>query len=465
MNQCIFECGDAGSAEHVVQAGLGGRRVDCGILCEACNSRFSGLDGELVEQLRPILSMVGARNSRTKAPHLTASEDPLTGAPLNVHGGAMLQTRLSVVDLPDGKKRIEGVGIRQADIDAYAHEVRASGAAIKREGLIVRGVAYVKSHPAVRLDIGGGNMLRAVARLALNVLAHLAPERARDRGLAAFKHFVRHGGDPSSFANIHYPTALSTLPEDSFRFQHRIVLLFDAQAGRAEAHVSLAGVVDVAVCFGSLDIDQSETWVHDVDVLAPPAPADVRTRRFPGILMRNGEPTNLAGVFADIRMQRLLAKRADAEWAIDEPHLAAALEEVGKIGPEGRSDRLAEALVPHEQRILNMIVAVVAKLRASAHAVPSAARRSEFLAALERYVAEDAAASCRLTDLGVAELQLVRLIIAKHLEQAMRIRSLSTSDVREVLEGQLGEVLVRNHIVSTLTAPRWLPGSHVTWIS
>jgi hypothetical protein len=100
----------------------------------------------------------------------------------------------------------------------------------------------------------------------------------------------------------------------------------DAASGLVYAHVSLLGVVELAVRLGTTEVLRSETLVHDVDVTADAPPDDVRTQRIADVaLLRPGAPTPDPTVYLRQRLEVLAQKRADMLWKQEAPTLVQAL--------------------------------------------------------------------------------------------------------------------------------------------
>jgi hypothetical protein len=244
---CSYCPAPTDSAEHTILAALGGLRKDRGILCGECNLNFGNtIDSALAEDMRGLNAIVGVQNGRTREPIATTVEYPATGRTFVLSEGGRLTHPDAVViseGTRDGIRNLYAVTSSQKQADDFVHRIRREGkpVTVTRE----RVPLLFATTPVVLWNFGRTDTFRAVARLVLNLLASNYPEIARQPWLLPLKNFIKSGGDSAPWVSYDYETpAEPALPEDSFQFQHRFVLGFDAKTRAVHARVSLLGVLE-----------------------------------------------------------------------------------------------------------------------------------------------------------------------------------------------------------------------------
>jgi len=353
----------AGSKEHSFPAGLGGRRMNKGILCEACNNGFSELDGLLVRQLDLINGLIGVRPDHADSPkpaRVTSALGPLTmdqrGQP------AFTAARvLAGEHLADGSIRMS-VGVEnQKQLQDWIEQMRGQGIGIK---LVDRRPAqiFLPTPLEGRWAFGGNDGFREIGRIAINFLATRWPGVARDEGLRPFKEFVRGvrtiGADEPR-AVWYAPTDAFPLPESPFAFGHQVLVVLDPVSGEAYARVRLFSAFDVFVGFGRLSKLPSEAVLFDIDPLAERPPDDLRVTGLPP--GRVPAVTHPPTAYEDmnerltLQVQSLFARVEDRQWKVRTEGLLDAVNATRELPVRERRDRLAELLQPHLGSILHLI--------------------------------------------------------------------------------------------------------------
>jgi hypothetical protein len=453
FDDCIFCGGDNGSAEHTVLAALGGLRTDRGILCVECNNGFSSLDASLADDMRSLNAAVGVQNGRTKNPVAVSVEDVGTGRTYVLSEGRQLRHPDPVVlddRTVDGVRNLYAVASTQHQADEFLRQLRAEGKPVK-VNLRERVPLLFASPPTMVWNFGGPHTLRAVARIALSVLAHHFPSRAREPWLAAFKQFIRQGGPTERWVRYEYTDEHDPrLPDGSFPFQHRFLLGFDATSQLAYARVSLLGVAELMVLFGNAPTANSETLVHDVNVIATHGPDDVRVHRIPDLALDPPvAPTANPLPFVQKRLPVLMAKRADWLWQQDSPRLVAALNETRNAAQYERHERIVDALRGQEQRLLNLAAFIVSdfKRHLTEQFGDEAAAVVNVLAPL---VQADGKSRTGVSDLTAVHADMLRYVMADHLLPLLEDHAIDGDELRSLIEGWLGAAAVGTYMMQHL---------------
>lgn len=132
---CIYCGADTGSREHTFPAALGGRRMNKGILCEPCNSKFSPLDNLLSRQLSFINGVIGVRPDRAAEPR-PARVESVEGPLMLDHEGKpsfAAPRMLTEEPLPDGRRRVSMEFANERQAQEWIAQQRAAGLEVKQE--------------------------------------------------------------------------------------------------------------------------------------------------------------------------------------------------------------------------------------------------------------------------------------------------------------------------------------------
>jgi hypothetical protein len=432
-----------------VLASLGGLRTDRGILCEPCNNGFSTIDAALADSMGPLGAMIGVHHGRTKAAIATPLEDPETGRTYVLTGGREIGHPEPVIledQTVDGVRNLYAVASTQQQAEEFVRQLKAEGK--RPEVRFERVPLLFATTPTAPWMFGGPQTYRAIAKAALNVLAHLRPARAREPWLFPLKRFVLDGGDSGPWVAYDFGVEPdSRLPRPSFRFQHRILVGFDAQAGLAYARVSLLGVVELSVVLGSCHVQQSETLVYDVDVVASRAPGDVRTHEIPGVALHPPrEPVENPARFIPDRLVAFLNERNAWTWEQDAPGLVVALNDTRGCPEWVRHERIVEALEGQQQRLLNLASWVTRQARS--HFVADFGPQGAAVGDAFGVVAKaDGGGRTGVTDLTHAVSEQLRYVMADHLIEILNERPIEADELRCLLEGKDGAVVVAEYLV------------------
>lgn len=437
---CIYCSADTGSREHTFPAGLGGRRVNKGILCAECNGKFSPLDGLLVEQLRQINGLIGVRGDHADEPHLArgaSGDDSLridaTGKP-----SYAAPRELSNEARADGTRQISMEFANDNEARAWIEEQRKLGNGVqtieRREG-----ARYASAPVEMSWSFGGNDAFREIGRVALNFLAHQWPEVARNPDLAPFKAYVegKRVLDDGERRHVWYAGRdAAALPPSEFAFGHRVLLWF-VRGGDAFARVSFFGVFDLCVWFGTLRNVPAECVLFDIDPLAEHPPKDLRVGRQAEpkpLTPPTSDALDLAPVF-QAAMNDLLRRVSDRQWTLGTDGLLDEINGAGRLEPGARLLHVAAVLMPHAARALRMGRVFSDKLSSQEPADETAAR----IAAI---VASDAESEDGLTADGRAFLPQAVDALATRLVADVASGPITDERLRLLLEGGPGVAVV-----------------------
>ncbi len=437
---CIF-CGNPnGSREHTTLAALGGLHEDRGILCETCNNGFSQLDDALARDLRPLNGMIGAHHGRTGDALAAKVRDPTSGRVLQIHGRRVAHPDVAILKDVDGT--LHALCSTQAQVDQLVARLRAEGKKVK--------VTSRERVPAffaepLRLDwhFGGPETLRAVARLALNVLAHHFPALVREPWLDDFKAFLKNGGDIQRWVWYEFADVDPREPVEAFAFSNRFVLGFDTD--RVYARVRLLGVIEIAVFFGTRRVNHESSLIHDVDVLAAHRPTDIHVQRLEGVaLYPPTKPTEDPAPYVTDRLATLIAKQAERQWDEEAPDLVNRLNATRETQPAKRHDLIVEALQSQKQRILNLAVRVGRDMREHLGKIgPGGESIGDAMLLL---VQPDGASRTGVTELAEVNIGMMIFALADHLYALLPQKEITLRELRLLLEGGRGAAIIGRYL-------------------
>lgn len=160
----------------------------------------------------------------------------------------------------------------QKQRDDYIHTVRAEKKDFDVTSNERRPMQFVRP-VVITPHFGGDAAFRAIRHLALNFLTLYFPEVAREKGVEDFKRFILEGA-PQGRIGFDYGWQQSR-PGNAFRFGHRGAVGV-RDDGEAVAAVSLYGIYDVSMTFGSVASGRGRMRVVDVDPIAKRSPDDRR---------------------------------------------------------------------------------------------------------------------------------------------------------------------------------------------
>jgi hypothetical protein len=449
FDDCIYCGAPNGSGEHLVQAALAGLRTDNRILCGSCNSKFSPIDEKLADDLRPLNALIGAQHGRTKDHFETPVEDPVTGLNFVLSKGKrLLQEEAFVLqdETSDGVRKLYATASTQHQADEFVGMLKAQG---KKLDVTRETVPQLFAHtPVAMWGFGGPDTFRAIAKSVVNLLAHQYPIRAREVWLEPLKRFIREGGDSDRW--VHYAFSDerdSREPPDSFVFQHRFLIGFDALSGVVYAKVSFLGVVELSVQLGVAQHERSETLVYDMDVLAQRMPGDIKIQKIEGeAICGPGAPTKDPRAVVSRRLVLFNRKRDDLLWREEAPGLVQSLNAVRDAPPAEQHDLIVDALAKQLQRLLNQAARFVSTIGRHL-AETNGAQGLALGEAFRLFVQGDSTNKTGVTELAYMNTEMLRFVMADHLGKILSERPIDEAELRSLLEGQPGLVIVGEYLV------------------
>ncbi|MEO7037370.1 MAG: hypothetical protein ABI548_25670 [Polyangiaceae bacterium] len=393
--------------------------------------------------------MVGVQNGRTRDAVETTIKDSI-GRTFVLSSASQLKHPEPLVlhDSTDGTTRsLYAVASTQQQADEFVRDLRAEGkpVSVKREMVPL----LFADIPMAEWGFGGTDTFRGVAKSVVNLLAQRYPERAREPWLAAVKQFIRYGGPFEGLVDYEYSAGATELT-DSFDFQHRFILTFDAASGRVYAKVSLLGVVDLRIHLGSAAIVQSETMVYEMDVLARRPPDDIRIQTFAGVTLCPPEaPTTDPRPFIFDRLRLLDRKRADLIWRREGAQLVQSHNDARNSAQADQHDLVVQALGDQRQRLLNLAGSFARKLQR--HLTQTIGAEGQAIGgAFRLFTQGDRSSKTGVTDLTYAVAEMLRFVMADHILRMLTTRPIESVELQGLLEGSAGELIVGEYMLAEM---------------
>ena len=448
-SDCIYCASAVGSAEHTILAALGGLRTDRGILCTPCNNRFGAvIDKALAEDMKPINAVLGVMNGRTRAPIAATVEDAATGRNYVITAGRRIEHPEVVVvseSMQAGIRQLNAVASTQKQVDDLLHRLRQDAGPVTVMGRETVPLLFA-SPPTAMWSFGGTDTFRAIARLAVNILATFRPALARGSWLVPLKNYMCKGGDDGPWVSYAYSDA-SEIP-GRFDFAHRFVLVLDAESGEVRAHVSLLGIIELSVRLGAVSMEKTETIVYEMDVLAQSPPDDIAVTISDGFNFTfPSGPTPDPSMFVPKRLARVLAKRKDRIWSQDAPSLLAAINAAREVDPADRHESIVDALAGQQQRLLNLVSFFATSVRRHLVQTYGEDAGSPMGDAFGVLAAPDGSSRTGVTELTYVHADMLRYVMADHLLAVLNERAIEMDELRLLLEGVRGAEIVGRFMV------------------
>lgn len=247
------------------------------VLCGACNGRFgSTIDLKLAEQLQLFSNMLAIKTGRGQDAPIIKGGMLSTGQRCNLMPGARPQpldvtvkveeadgVKRTTIRVPANKKHV----IRQILEGLVAKEGKTlndlSNSRARLESV------YLEEPIMYELDIGGTDSMRAVAKMALNLLAvEIGPHRVRTQDFVRIRAFITHGDVANEeLVNFDYRNEFPELPclSISAGWSHRIVISANQETGTVAAFASLYGAIQLSAILSSDWNSPSLTYAYVVD--------------------------------------------------------------------------------------------------------------------------------------------------------------------------------------------------------
>lgn len=446
---CIFHfhCASerAGSREHTMFASLGGLRVCPDILCDRCQRETGPINAPLANDLSGIAAAIGVNNTH-RGPIEAVVVDATTGAEYRLSGGMKIAypTAREVRNELDGATRKRAMFCStQKQRDDYIHKVRAEKKDFDVTSNERRPMQFVRP-VVITPHFGGDAAFRAIGHLALNFLTLYFPEVARDKGLESFKRFVLEGAPRGRIA-LDYGWQDSRIA-NAFRFGHRIAVGV-RNDGDAVAGVSLYGIYDVTMTFGSVAASRGRMRVVDVDPIAKRSPDDwCEHDEEPCTILPSEMAVEAAFAGAQQRLVLFQRQLQDHFWERDAGSITESVNAVRSVEESARPQTLTEALGRCRQRILNATVNVASGLRQ--HAKDTGGPAAPLLEAFLSMAIEEE--NHDLSPRSEALLAMIRDDIADHMLIELADGPIAAARVREHVEGRLARAAAMRAFVDVI---------------
>ncbi len=269
---CLFHftCGNpAGSNEHVFPAGLGGRRTDRRLICDACQGWTAELDNVLPTALRLLNQNLGVVGDHSNRPARVPVNDPVTGRTflmdehLNLHG---VGDGLVSEKLENGMVVQNYLFTGKAQQAATLKKLRSQGKKLEVFNETSAPIVLPRALNA-NSDFGGDDTFRAVARIALNFLGTHDPQHVRGLAFEPLKRWITGQPTKSEFAHFGMDLPAELEQPNRFEFGHRVLIGLEPGVG-VLARVSFFETYQVAVRMSGVFAGEPQLLCWDIDPLA-----------------------------------------------------------------------------------------------------------------------------------------------------------------------------------------------------
>lgn len=269
-----------GSVEHLLLSAIGGRKKSRRVLCSRCNGRFgSTIDRELAEQLQIFSNILSIKSGRGDDAPTIKGGTLSTGGRWNLMPGGRPQP-LDVTIRVEESDGIKKTTIRAPVNKKHVIKQILEGLASK-EGKTLADLGnsnarlesvYLEESLMFDFDIGGMDSLRAVAKMALNLLAaEIGSDRVRTDEFARIRALVTRGEvADQALVNFDYRNEFPEPPNLSISagWSHRIVISANQATGVVAGFVRLYGALRFSVILANAWNGPSLTYAYIVDPVA-----------------------------------------------------------------------------------------------------------------------------------------------------------------------------------------------------
>jgi len=458
MKDCIICGGPTGSREHIFPAALGGRRTNKGIYCGDHNEDFSPLAAVLSNQLSAINAFLAIRPDHSDEPRSFETVNPADRqkyliSALNVE---LAEPKVLKDEIIEGKRQIQVLFSNEQSIQEWIAAQRAVGNDVQMVGPRQRGRGFFTQPFKAELELGGIDGLRAIGYVAMTFLAHYFPETARSPELKPFKDFLLGANDQQPVW-WDFGALPADVPDNAFRFGHRILIGLSASRQEAFARVFLFSTLSFSVHFGPVRVESDENVIVDIDPLADHPPNDIREIREkklwaevekPSLLTESLRQTVESGG-AQARLSRLLNEIST--WQIERTveDLLPRIKATMGIAKHQRFPKVNELLAGQGQRVLNLMLNFVAGLKRQFDANPATAGLAP---ALEMLVMEDVNSGTGISQPAACALELATGALADEICRDLEQGHLDEARLLLLLCGGPGVAVVGQAILHLL---RW----------
>lgn len=231
--RCLYDCDElltAGSEPaHVVPSAIGGRKTSKRTACPDCNRAVGADERELCESLRFFTGSLGIRQGDNDVAPAAKWDAPDLGT-VTVQKGAIEPKEIQAVvtEEIEGKLHFQVSG--NPDINKIAlrlahllRQYRKTPDDLLNDGAVVRLARTYSFRPALQstINLGEPAHQRAIAKMALELLAVNEPSLARGRELAAFRSAILNKGTVDAVLDLH-TNGSGLLPASLPPFAHTV---------------------------------------------------------------------------------------------------------------------------------------------------------------------------------------------------------------------------------------------------
>lgn len=372
--QCII-CGNlAGSSEHTFPAAFGGRRVNKGIYCTEHNNDFGRHVAALLSSMDIINAMLGVIPDR---------HDEVRPAPAIAQDGERFLVSKGVANIAPPlhlDKTPEFVGKEMTLRFANMAQARRWAEQQEKAGykLTLNNPSEVKTkfivHPLTATrTFGGEPFKRGVMYLAVTFLAHAFPELARSESLTAVRNLIEN--DALSLDDRVWWEPCEVTRQRSlnpFKNGHSVVIAPDLDSRRVVALISFYDEFHFGVNLGEfIGTDRlTECFTTHIDPMARRPPDDSVESKVPGqflVLSTKEEAKEsfrlLVTGKAPNPLSRIMQVADEAERTDAATVLLPQLLTAASLTGYERDRRFDEILAAQHQRVLNLMVELVTRLK------------------------------------------------------------------------------------------------------
>ena len=437
-----------GSHEHVFPAALGGRRTSKGIYCGLHNRKLGPLAKILAGQLNAINALLGVRPDHSNGPTRLISENPV-----DQHNYVVTRQKIELasprvlkdMEMPDGTHQVQATFSSQQQLQGWLREQRVAGNQVKVVGPQASGYGVFAEPYTLQLIFGGPDGLRAIGYVALTFLARHFPGIARQRGLRAFKDFVL-GATNAQLVWWDFDSPSCDLPEQRFRFGHRVVIGLSASRQEVYARVSFFSTLNFAARLGPATVNEDRTVIVDIDPLADRPPYDIHETKRQGTLAPVTRPESLTAGLSDAIHQGRAEERFKLlldnifSWLLDQTagELLPQINAARSFAAPMRQQRVREVLAGQEQRVFNLILHAVKGLKAQFLANPAIAAVAP---SLDLLIESDPNSPMGITQAASCALELGMMAVTAHICQQLDVGEMDLPQIRSLLGEGVGAAI------------------------
>lgn len=423
-------------------AAFGGRRTNRGIYCEPHNNAFGRHISTLLSGLDIVNAIIGVIPDRQKEirPAPTTAEDGERY--LLSRGDAKIAPPRPLNETPElvGKS----TQLRFADQNQANNWIAEQ----KRAGfqIMVAPASPVKTQIVAkpllaRRELGNEAFMRAILYLALTFLAHGYPNLARSPGLTTARDIVEKDESVEDRVLWEPPCAMKQLSLNPFPYGHTVSIGPISNTNKIGALISLYGAIHFGIELGELaGINCSERITTHINPLAERPIGDILVTRDKGGFLVLSSTDVSRGYLHQLRTGQMINPLASVLRSAINDSLSGVCEAlmpelvaVKAMSPSLRSHRIMELLVPHDQRIFNLMSEGIHRFAESATDLPTPIQL-----VLKSFIAANDSAPRGIDHTSEVALQLAKASLADAILARIDDDTLDKQTLAELLGGGEG---------------------------